>query len=564
MRAILAVLLLALTIVLQGPGVRAQSWTDGPFDPGPMSREDIATVQVALGYTGDYFGYANGSWGEDAQKALEQYVTRVVGNVKPTYGHLKDLVVFLEDERVANNWQLFYSETANTSYLHPFGLLKEVDNKDSVEFLSDDGNFSLKIWSHTQADMESFHEYFLGEAIKDSKPYSFKDKSVWITDVKLDGKMNAFVRSDFYNNQWTTLSIVVTEDHYFRMNVVAVSLMAGGSPATLMWTEGGVIDQVVNGATTASAPTPDGSPDFRDQVRRPVLEGVAEDPPAPEPLPGPGPTEPFPTPEPEPKPEPTPDPPPGPGPKVVDVIGGNPGVDPKRVDESGPLPLPGPDPEPGPAPEPDKPKVTGTIMASGTGFYIGPTTLVTAAHVVDGCRAVAMIDGTPLEIINSDSSLDLAVLSGATDAGYWLKLSALEVPKLGEQVTALGYPYYTSLEQGLTVTSGNVSALRGADGSSNRVMITAPVQPGNSGGPLLNKKGAVIGVVVSRIDDIAVLEETGSLPQNMNFAVPSGPLLTFLAQSRITRPQGNGTGGDISADIPTGVTGAVVPLHCYQ
>ncbi|MCB6179239.1 serine protease [Rhodobacter sp. Har01] len=217
-----------------------------------------------------------------------------------------------------------------------------------------------------------------------------------------------------------------------------------------------------------------------------------------------------------------------------------------------------------PAPEPPKQKITGTLKGSGTGFYIAPTMLVTAAHVIEGCGAVAMIDGTPLDVVAADSSLDIAVLAGATDAGAWLKLSALEVPKLGEAVTALGYPYYTSLDQGLTVTSGNVSALRGADGSSNRVMITAPVQPGNSGGPLLNKKGAVIGVVVSRIDDLAVLEETGSLPQNMNFAVPSGPLLTFLAQNRISRPQGDGSGAEMSGEVPAGVAMAVIPLHCYQ
>lgn len=561
MRAIVAAFSIALTTMIAAGTAQAQGWIDSPFDPGPISREDIATIQIALAYTGDFYGYADGVWNEGSQAALEQYVTRVVGNVKPTYSHLKDLVIFLEDERVANNWQLYYSEPTNVSYLFPYGLLKEIDNKESLEYLSDDGNFSLKIWAHTQTDMEGFHDYFVGQALKDSEPYTYRDKSIWITDAKLEDGFSAYVRSDFYNNQWTTLSMVVTEDHFYRMNVVAVSMTTGGSPAALMWTQGGVIDQVINGTTTASAPAPEGSPDFRDQVRRPVVEGVAEDPPAPEPVPAPGPS-PTPTPSPAPAPEPVPTP--DPGPKVVDVIGSNPGVEPERVDENGPLPLPGPTPNPEPEPPPEAPKVTGTIIASGTGFYIAPTTLITAAHVVEGCRAVAMIDGTPLEVLNTDSSLDLAVLSGATDAGYWLKLSALEVPKLGEQVTALGYPYYTSLDQGLTVTSGNVSALRGADGSSNRVMVTAPVQPGNSGGPLLNKKGAVIGVVVSRIDDIAVLEETGSLPQNMNFAVPSGPLLTFLAQSRITRPQGSGTGGDISADIPAGVTGAVVPLHCYQ
>ncbi|GAB1364785.1 hypothetical protein MASR1M32_40210 [Rhodobacter sp.] len=244
---------------------------------------------------------------------------------------------------------------------------------------------------------------------------------------------------------------------------------------------------------------------------------------------------------------------------------GNPGAPPLRDPGNLPVTAPGDTPA-ATTPDPAEPreKVTGTLKGSGSGFYIAPTILVTAAHVVEGCSAMAMVDGTPLDIMASDPTLDLAVLSGAPDAGAWLKLSALEVPKLGESVTALGYPYYTSLDQGLTVTSGNVSALRGIDGSSNRVMITAPVQPGNSGGPLLNKKGAVIGVVVSRVDDMAILEETGSLPQNMNFAVPSGPLLTFLAQNRITRPQGDGTGAEVSGGVPDGVSNAVVPLYCYQ
>ncbi|WP_148087153.1 S1C family serine protease, partial [Pseudogemmobacter humi] len=270
---------------------------------------------------------------------------------------------------------------------------------------------------------------------------------------------------------------------------------------------------------------------------------------------------------------------PGSTPELPKVADAGPGVAPGTpglgTAPDGPAPIRAPeaggetaaaDPMPKVAPvaETPKPKVSGTLKGSGTGFYITRTTLLTAAHVIEGCSAVGLADGTPLEILAADPSLDVAVLGGAPDVGAWLKLSALEVPKLGENVTALGYPYSTSLDQGLTVTSGNVSALRGIDGSSNRVMITAPVQPGNSGGPLLNKKGAVIGVVVSRVDDMAMLKETGSLPQNMNFAVPSGPLITFLAKNRISRPQGDGVGGDLSVELPKAYEDAVVPLHCFR
>jgi S1-C subfamily serine protease len=562
MRAVLSALMLCLSLILApAPRAAAQDWVDGAFDPAPMSREDIATLQAALAFSGDYYGFTDGVWNTDAQAALEAWVRREVGNVQPTYRHLDALIMNLENERVANGWQLFYSDTTNTSYLHPFELLKEVDNPDAVEFLSDDTGFSLMVRFTDQAGMQDVHDWFYGKAIAGSEPYRYSDNQLWITSVSIDEGMTAYARSDFTNGSWSTVSVVVWPQYFNHLNLMAASMTVGGSPASLMWTDGGVIDQVINGgaAGAAAAPPPmAASSDPKDQVRRPVPAGVAEAP-APEPVPEPAPA-------------------PGPGPEPVTIAGASPGpaapvlgtpgpapAAPAPAAPAGPVPVvgvgsPGPapvmapgTPSPAPAaptpaaPEPSvpKPKVTGTLTSSGSGFYITPTMLVTAAHVVEGCGAVAMTDGT-------------------TDAGVWLRLSALEVPKLGEAVTALGFPYYTSLDQGLTVTSGNVSALRGIDGSSNRVMITAPVQPGNSGGPLLNKKGAVIGVVVSRVDDMAILEETGSLPQNMNFAVPSGPVLTFLAQNRVSRPQGEGTGGDMSVGLPDGVAQAVVPIYCYQ
>ena len=81
----------------------------------------------------------------------------------------------------------------------------------------------------------------------------------------------------------------------------------------------------------------------------------------------------------------------------------------------------------------------------------------------------------------------------------------LEGPCLGEPVLALGFPFLGAAftaNQGLSVTGGNVSALPRVADAWSRVMISTPVQPGDSGGPLLGADGAVPGVVVSRIDDL--------------------------------------------------------------
>lgn len=585
MRAIVSATALVFTLVLSlllvPQRAQAQAWLDNPFDAATMSREDIATLQAALAFSQDYYGYLTGAWDQQSQDAFTAYVSRVYKRNTPTYRDLNDLIMSLEDERVAHNWQLYYDETSNTSYLHPFGLLEQLESKSDteLEFLSEDEEFSMIVRYEDEAGMKSSHDWFMQKVKAGTNPYTYSDANLALTWTTIENDFQAYVRSDKYKDGWVTISIVVTKKYYGHVNLLAASATVGGSPAALIWTEGGVIDQVINGATTAAAPPP-ASDDPKDQVRRPLPPGVAEAPPpaaAPEPpnapvevvVPGPtpgekpaGPVLGTPAPGSVPVSDTPAKPPLGtPAPGGTEVAEGPAPVRAPGTDEP---PAATTEPPPTEVAEAPKPKVSGTLKSSGSGFYIAPTTLVTAAHVIEGCSAVALADGTPLEIMAADATLDVAVLGGATDAGVWLKLSALEVAKLGEAVTALGYPYYTSLDQGLTVTTGNVAALRGTDGEQNRLMITTPVQPGNSGGPLLNKKGAVIGVVVSRIDDLAVLEETGSLPQNMNFAVPSGPLLTFLAQNRITRPQGNGTSGEISSAVPEGVANAVVPLHCYQ
>ena len=82
--------------------------------------------------------------------------------------------------------------------------------------------------------------------------------------------------------------------------------------------------------------------------------------------------------------------------------------------------------------------------------------------------------------------------------------------QLGESVYVLGYPYSGVLDNGVNFTSGMVSSSAGMNNDSTRVPAhSAPVQPGNSGGPVLDQAGNLLGVVVARMNDVASLEKNG-------------------------------------------------------
>lgn len=207
------------------------------------------------------------------------------------------------------------------------------------------------------------------------------------------------------------------------------------------------------------------------------------------------------------------------------------------------------------------------LIGTGTGFYVNNTDIVTAAHVVDGCREMRLEDGSALVSVAQDMVLDLAVLASSRRSPHWLPLGPAEGPRLGEPVFALGFPYSDLPEmanQGLSVTGGNVSALPRVADPASRIMLSAPVQPGNSGGPLLSDDGAVMGVVVARIRDEAVLGRTGTLPQNMNYATSVAQLVPFLNGAGVLFPSAADRGTqDLSQGIPDEVQAAVVLIGCY-
>ncbi|MFH0795105.1 MAG: tetratricopeptide repeat-containing serine protease family protein [bacterium] len=160
--------------------------------------------------------------------------------------------------------------------------------------------------------------------------------------------------------------------------------------------------------------------------------------------------------------------------------------------------------------------------ASGTGFFISSNGyLLTVAHVVSGSQSIkiGMEQGLlPAKIVKVDAANDVAILKVEGDFSA-LPLGASRDVKLGASVFTVGFPNVQL--QGLTpkLTRGEISSLAGVQDDPRHFQISVPVQPGNSGGALVDMDGNVIGVLVARLDDVAAYEITGSLPQNVNYAL---------------------------------------------
>jgi S1-C subfamily serine protease len=140
-----------------------------------------------------------------------------------------------------------------------------------------------------------------------------------------------------------------------------------------------------------------------------------------------------------------------------------------------------------------------------------------------------------LVVNTTDQVNDITVLESKKKSDTYLRLSSN--PKLGNNIFAAGYPYNDILKN-FNSPSGNVSSLMGPGSNISKFQFTAPVQPGNSGGPILNSKGGVVGITVSGLGaTFAELKET--LPQNIYFGIKIGVLKDILTEQGIKYSEGN-------------------------
>lgn len=184
--------------------------------------------------------------------------------------------------------------------------------------------------------------------------------------------------------------------------------------------------------------------------------------------------------------------------------------------------------KPTPAPSP----ASSAGVGYGTGFIVTEAgEVLTNRHVVADCRSLS-IDGKPAVKLAEDQTFDLALLKVEGLAGVAPATFARDPARLNSDVTVAGYPL-PDLLGGLNITRGAVTSLKGIGGDGINMQISAPVQPGNSGGPVINASGQVVGVVVAKLDAAKVADLYDDIPQNVNFAIRGEIAKLFLAQNGV-------------------------------
>lgn len=195
---------------------------------------------------------------------------------------------------------------------------------------------------------------------------------------------------------------------------------------------------------------------------------------------------------------------------------------------------------------------------SGTGFFVNSDGyLITNEHVVNKCKSIFIkVSGNliPASLIASDAQGDLAILRSESEKLSTIAKFAAST-RTGEDVIALGFPFGDQLGDEVKVTTGNISALVGLKGDPTYLQFTAPIQSGNSGGPLLNVYGGIVGVNTASLQ--------GKEFQNINFAIKGSNAQAYLAKNRIKFEVNNEKEKMDAADIVEYAKPFTGQVYCY-
>ena len=185
--------------------------------------------------------------------------------------------------------------------------------------------------------------------------------------------------------------------------------------------------------------------------------------------------------------------------------------------------------------QPSQPKPSNSVVASGTGFIISRDGYIaTNNHVIAGCNRITVdmlkndkVVQYEAEVVVTDAANDVAIIKIEDEAFTPFDKLPYTIESninIGADVYTIGFPLNDVMGSNYKVTNGIISAKTGIDDDIRKYQITVPIQPGNSGGPLINKNGNIVGITSSSLNGNAV----GTKVENVNYAVKSLYLLNAI------------------------------------
>lgn len=463
-----------------------EMWAE--FDARQLSTQEKRFLQFGLALKGTYTALVDGAWGEGSQRALEAWADEAEFERPVENWEIVLLAADTIDMIDAGGWDIRFFEPMDMSFAVPLGNMQE--NTPSDAFLNYSHRDSSLRYSLTTGNLPMairIHEYAESSARPGSSPYWVRREKLLITSVdQADGTI-FYVRSDLRSRGWSTIAISSAARDKDLLAAVSGSISKGRASGLTLPQAGEIAEGFVSMTTILSEPAPSPSEEYAE------IEGIRE-----------GMTMPNAPPD-----------------SAIQKTPPEPATD--RLASASPAPLPTAIVDP-PASVSAAPSGTGTAFIVSTDGH-----LLTNAHVVEDCDIIR-IDGRPVQLVATDAGFDLALIKDVPQGDDDVARFSSRPAPLNTDVTVAGYPL-TGLLSGLNVTRGSVSSLKGIGGDSTKMQISAPVQPGNSGGPAVDAAGRVIGVVVQKLDAQAVASAIGDIPQNVNFAVRGEMAKLFMFQN---------------------------------
>jgi S1-C subfamily serine protease len=180
--------------------------------------------------------------------------------------------------------------------------------------------------------------------------------------------------------------------------------------------------------------------------------------------------------------------------------------------------------------------------SSGSGFAVSSDGyVITNHHVIEGCQKVVVHTKgkeLPVTVVTYDPQNDLALLKGDFRPSTVFPLSNNR-PELLQDVYVAGFPFGDKFSTSVKVTKGIVSSLTGLGNNFSNIQIDAALQSGNSGGPILDEFGNVVGVAVAKLDAKYMFEKFGIIPENTNFGIKSSVVRSVLDSNSVDSPSAN-------------------------